>query len=203
LQHIDKLWIKIMKDFRKVKIIIFLVIGMNFVACSLKAPGITFTQTQTASERQMVGEDKEIEKDGWLISSIKSSSSGSDLWERDVTRSDLLDRNHLILLKKLAYLTPELKELKIQGIVGESFDGSVKRIKNVSIPKKYSESRIGELLERVNKTRKEVIAIQVSLESEKSKEEIEKTMKATYFNSVEYGEFFEISPNKWERKEAR
>ncbi|MCC5814258.1 MAG: DUF1318 domain-containing protein [Leptospira sp.] len=194
-----------MNRLRFLKDILFciLLMMMNIVACSLKAPGITFTQTQTASERQMVGEDKEIEKDGWLISSIKSSSSGSDLWERDVTRGDIADRNHLILLKKLAYLTPEVKELKLQGVVGESFDGSVKRIKNASLPKEYSEPRIKELLDRVNKTRKEVIAIQVSLEADRSKEEVEKTMKEYYFNSVEYGEFYEASSNKWERKEAK
>ncbi|HNN80312.1 MAG TPA: hypothetical protein PKL30_15605, partial [Leptospiraceae bacterium] len=56
---------------------------LSFVNCILTPPPITFTQSQTAAEKQMVGEDKELEKDGWLISSIKTSSSGSDEWKKD------------------------------------------------------------------------------------------------------------------------
>lgn len=196
-----------MRNYRNKIILLLLICGLVLSAknCSLKAPGITFTQTQTASERQMVGEDKEIEKDGWLISSIKSSSSGSDLWERDVTNRNILDKNHLILLKKLAYLTPELKELKVQGIVGESFDGSVKRVRQVPLPisSGTSEKRVSELLDRVNATRKEVISIQVGLDPDKSKEEVEASMKEYYYQSVEYGEYYESSLNQWAKKEYK
>ena len=43
---------------------------------TLRPQAITFTQSQTAAERQMIGEGKDLEKDGWIISSIRTSASG-------------------------------------------------------------------------------------------------------------------------------
>ena len=69
----------------KFYISMYFLIVLFFVNCfsTLKPPAITFTQSQTAAEKQMIGEDKELEKDGWLISSIKTSSHGSDEWKKE------------------------------------------------------------------------------------------------------------------------
>ena len=51
----------------KVSILALLISISLFTNCflNLKPPPITFTQSQTAAEKQMIGEDKELEKDGW------------------------------------------------------------------------------------------------------------------------------------------
>lgn len=178
---------------------------MNCSIWSLKPPPITFTQTQTASEKQMVGDDKDIEKDGWLISSIKSSSSGSDLWQKEVSESDLGDRNYLILLKKLAYLSPELVQYKIKGYAGESFDGRVKRNTLVQLDTKTDRTRLTELLEKVNQTRAEILDFKINKEvatnPQLDKNLLRGKYSSLYYDSVEIGEYYEPSLNKWKKKE--
>ncbi|WCL50257.1 DUF1318 domain-containing protein [Leptospira sp. GIMC2001] len=183
---------------------IFLFISIIFQNCSFKAPPITFTQTQTASERQMIGEDKDIEKDGWLISSIKSSSSGSDQWERDISLDSKLDRDTQIQLKKLAYLSAELFEFKAKGFVGESFDGKVKRNPTLSADPNL-DKRIRGLIDLVNDTRSKVVEASIIAEKKKNTQVIEedfrKSLLNDYYLSVEPGEYFESSNGRWERKE--
>lgn len=185
--------------------IMLLAIHVNCSIWSLKPPPITFTQTQTASERQMVGDDKDIEKDGWLISSIKSSSSGSDLWQKEVADSDTGDRNHLILLKKLAYLSPELVQYKMKGYAGESFDGRVKRNISIELDAKTDESRLSEVLDKVNRTRTEILEFKIKSEiannPQADQKQIRNKYSNLYYNSVEVGEYFEPSLNKWKKKE--
>ncbi|PJE01486.1 MAG: DUF1318 domain-containing protein [Leptospira sp.] len=173
--------------------------------CSLKAPAITFTQTQTASEKQMIGEDKEIEKDGWLISSIKSSSSGSDLWQKDDSTDSVSDKELIIQLKKLAYLSPEISEWKDKGMIGESYDGTLKKNPKVPISPASNTSRIEELINLVNQTRARV------LESKLAKEkladpnvdlvELKKNLTLVHYQNVEPGQYFESSKSVWEKKD--
>ena len=40
---------------------------------SIDLPPITLTPERTAAERQLLGEEQELEKDGWLIASAQSS----------------------------------------------------------------------------------------------------------------------------------
>jgi len=173
--------------------------------CSLKAPAITFTQTQTASEKQVIGEDKEIEKDGWLISSIKSSSSGSDLWQKDDSTDSVSDKELIIQLKKLAYLSPEIAQWKDKGMIGESYDGTLKKNPKVPISPASNTSRIEELINLVNQTRARV------LESKLAKEKLadpnvdlvklKKNLTLVYYQNVEPGQYFESSKSVWEKKD--
>lgn len=173
--------------------------------CSLKAPAITFTQTQTASEKQMIGEDKEIEKDGWLISSIKSSSSGSDLWQKDDSTDSVSDKELIIQLKKLAYLSPEIAQWKDKGMIGESYDGTLKKNPKVPISPASNTNRIEELINLVNQTRARV------LESKLAKEkladpnvdlvELKKNLTLVHYQNVEPGQYFESSKSVWEKKD--
>jgi hypothetical protein len=185
--------------------ILFLSLVSGSINCSLKAPTITFTQTQTASEKQMIGEDKEIEKDGWLISSIKSSSSGSDLWQKDISSSDSNEKDFIIQLKKLAYLTPEISNWKDQGVIGESFDGTLKRNSKIPISPANQESRVKELIEITNESRKKIVekrlAIEKSKQSELDENELRENLTRIYYQNVESGHYFESKKGNWEIKE--
>jgi uncharacterized protein YdbL (DUF1318 family) len=176
-----------------------------FLNCTLRAPNITFTQTQTASERQMVGEDREIERDGWLISSTKSSSAGADLWQKDVSEGGKVDKEFLILLKKHAFLSAEIQSYRWSGQIGESSDGKIKRIPGTSSPTGISESELGDILAKINATRSQILSYRIKKYEEsnpgKNTEEIKTKLTQYYFERAEIGEWIEPKVGKWEKKD--
>lgn len=186
-----------------------------FAGCIIKSPLITFTQTQTSSEKQMIGEDRILEKDGWLISSIKTSSAGSEVWKKDFSGDSSAegDKNILMSLRTLAYLAPEIKSWKGEGFLAEGLDGKL-RINPVSaeagvreeLSKKEIRSRIEGLISIANEHRAKAIASRIGSASNKSasKEEAEALrlhLERTWYRLSEKGEFYEKSPGKWVRKE--
>ena len=63
---------------KKIIITIFcFCLGSCQALINFKVPPFTITNAQTAAEKQMVGEDRDLEKDGWLVSSIQSSSGAN------------------------------------------------------------------------------------------------------------------------------
>ncbi|TGK36407.1 DUF1318 domain-containing protein [Leptospira gomenensis] len=186
-----------------------------FADCIIKSPLITFTQTQTSSEKQMIGEDRILEKDGWLISSIKTSSAGSEVWKKDFSgdSNSEEDKNILMSLRTLAYLAPEIKNWKGEGFLAEGLDGKLK-INPVSaeagireeLSKKETRSRLENLISIANEHRTKAIASRlVNVSSKSSSKEEAETLRLhlerTWYRLVEKGEFYEKSPGKWARKE--
>ncbi|MBW0435777.1 DUF1318 domain-containing protein [Leptospira yasudae] len=200
------------------KILIFLsfVFAAFFSGCIIKSPLITFTQTQTSSEKQMIGEDRILEKDGWLISSIKTSSAGSEIWKKDFSGDNYAggDKNILMSLRALAYLAPEIKTWKEEGFLAEGLDGKLRinpasseaGIKN-ELSKKEVKSRIDSLIALANDHRSKVVSSRVSGEqkgavgSKGSAEHLKTHLEQTWYRLVETGEFYEKTPGKWVRKE--
>ncbi|TGK00027.1 DUF1318 domain-containing protein [Leptospira langatensis] len=190
-----------------------------FSSCVIKAPLITFTQTQTAAEKQMLGEDRNLEKDGWLIASIKTSSSGSEIWERDLVKEEFAnpeDKTLYIALRTLAYLTKELREYRVLGVLSEGLDGKVRwnpKIKEAGAEKVRQDlptkTRIENLLKLTNDSReivireklKKAIAKSVTPLTEKEKSVLKESMVTTWIRSVVIGEYYESSPNVWKKKE--
>lgn len=187
---------------------------VSSVDCSIKSPPITFTQTQTSSEKQMIGEDRILEKDGWLISSIKTSSAGSEVWKKDFLGGVYSqgDKNILISLRALAYLAPEIKTWKEEGFLAEGLDGKLRinpaageaGVKN-ELFKKEVRSRIESLISIANEHRNQVVSSRNTSDSKAlSKEESEVFrlhIEQTWYRLVEKGEYYEKSPGKWIRKE--
>ncbi|RHX77857.1 DUF1318 domain-containing protein [Leptospira yasudae] len=200
------------------KILIFLsfVFAAFFSGCIIKSPLITFTQTQTSSEKQMIGEDRILEKDGWLISSIKTSSAGSEIWKKDFSGDNYAggDKNILMSLRALAYLAPEIKTWKEEGFLAEGLDGKLRinpasseaGIKN-ELSKKDVKSRIDSLIALTNDHRSKVVSSRAGGEqkgavaSKESAEHLKTHLEQTWYRLVETGEFYEKTPGKWVRKE--
>ena len=143
----------------------------NCTFLSLKPPAITFTQSQTSAEKQMIGEDKNLEKDGWIISSIRTSASGSDIWEKEILDNEIpegeLDETTYTALKRLAYLSKEVRDNKKKDFIGEALDGLVKinPLVNESRFKKefpVNKQKIEELLSMVNESRKIIYENKIS-----------------------------------------
>lgn len=183
--------------------------------CTLKPPPITFTQAQTAAERQMIGEDKSPERDGWIISSIRTSSSGSEIWDKEVLDDEIpdgeLDPEIYTALRTIAYSSGEVRDYKKFGFVGESLNGLLRinpLVKTTINYKKFLEKqkRVKELVSLVNSSRTEVFNKRISLlknqklKPKKYQKEVLK-IKRVYYDMVEDGEFYEMKKGKWGRKD--
>ncbi|MCB1191268.1 MAG: DUF1318 domain-containing protein [Leptospiraceae bacterium] len=197
----------------KTFVLLTTVIFLNF--CTLKPPPITFTQSQTAAERQMIGEDKSLERDGWIISSIRTSASGSEIWDKEVLDEEIpeeeMDREIYNALRTISYFSGEIMDYKKKGYIGEGIDGFVKinpQVKSTRNYKKFTENkkRITDLISLVNQSRKEIFDKKISLLKDKKLKgkKLDKeilNVKQVYYNIVEDGEFYEIKKGKWGRKD--
>ncbi|MCW7489292.1 DUF1318 domain-containing protein [Leptospira meyeri] len=176
---------------------------------NLKVPPITITNAQTAAEKQMVGEDRELEKEGWMIASIQSSSNGRSNREKLATDdSDPDIKAHRI---RLNYLMPELKRYKMHGIVGETPVGLVKLNPLASGLPSYAQYEIPAKRKRVedvvlflNESRKIIWEKEILNQKKKGKKEEEliqfkQTLLDEYYKSVSAGEYYETINGRWEK----
>ena len=188
---------------------------LNSNCTTLRPPAITFTQSQTAAERQMIGEGKELEKDGWIISSIRTSASGSDIWEKEILDKEIsegeMDEVTYTALKRLAYLAKDVRDFKKKDFIGEALDGQIKinpLLSESRFKKDFPENKnkIDELLKMVNESRKIVYEhkLQKLANSNLKEQELLKqkeSLTLSYYQTVEDGEYFEAKRGKWGRKE--
>ena len=200
----------------KNNLILFIILYITiFESCTVRLPAITFTQSGTAAEKQMIGNDKEIEKDGWILSSVKTSALGSEIWKRENLNNEIYlpenDEEVVLHLKRIAYLAPEIKMYKNKSFVGESLDGKVKVNPNLNLTKYSSEypdvkARVEEIIRLTNESR----SFLHTKKSERIDTEFKDPKKANteknksifiYYNLVEDGDYYEISKNKWVKKE--
>ncbi|GBF50540.1 hypothetical protein LPTSP4_20660 [Leptospira ryugenii] len=177
---------------------------------NFKVPPFTITNAQTAAEKQMVGEDRELEKDGWLVSSIQSSS-GSRQQNSQLASEIGQDPELLGHQKRLLYLESEVKRYKLHNMIGEGQAGILKFNPFASQSPFYPEyefpakrKRLDDVLRLVNESRKLVIDKQVEEEKKKGRKEEElRTLRLNlsevYIKNVSKGEYYEISPGKWEK----
>lgn len=185
-----------------------------FSKCIVRLPPITFTQAGTAAERQMIGEEKTIEKDGWILSTIKTSALGSNVWKREKLDDDLgikiTDEEYLLHIKRIAYFAPEMKSYLQKGFLAESLSGKILINPLIKQSRYYTEfsdqkARIEESIKLINESREFIYNKKVlQLEKEFKDSEKLKPQKAkvllTYYNLASEGEYIEISKNTWVRK---
>ena len=200
----------------KNNIFFFVIFCLTFCqSCTVRLPAITFTQSGTAAEKQMIGNDKEIEKDGWILSSVKTSALGSEIWKRENLNSDIYlpenDEEVIIHLKRIAYLAPEIKFFKNKSFIGEALDGKLKVNPILNLTKNYNEySDVKQRVEEILKLNNESRTYLYNRKSQKIDKEYKDPKKAnlektkilfTFYNLIEDGEYYEVSNNKWIKKE--
>lgn len=189
-------------------VLFFLIVGCKSIV-DLKVPPITITNAQTAAEKQMVGEDRELEKEGWLIASIQSSSNGRSY--REKSASDDTDPEIKAHRIRLNYLLPEVKQYKLHGIVGETPSGFIKlnplalslpTYSQYEIPAKRK--RVEDVIVYLNESRKAIWEKEVLNQKKKGKKEEElvkykQSLVEEYYKSVLAGEYFETASGRWEK----
>ena len=91
---------------------------------SIDLPPITLTPERTAAERQLVGENKELEPNGWLLASAQSASRYGR--ESGRTSKPLVEIQRLYRERAiLEYYADFLRELQGKGALGETFEGLI------------------------------------------------------------------------------
>ncbi|MCX7998487.1 MAG: DUF1318 domain-containing protein [Leptospiraceae bacterium] len=195
------------------KFFIYIIVLFNF--CTLNPPPITFTQSPTAAERQMLGDGKDIEKDGWILSSVRTSASGAEIWEKEVLDKELYEKfskdEVFVRYRTLAYLAGEVRNFKKKGFLGESLSGKL-ALNPLWKESKYKDEfpkakkRLEDILKIVNENREWIYNRKLELLNQKNLKpnefEKEKTrLFLSYYNQTELGEYFEVKPNVWKQKE--
>jgi len=121
---------------------------------SIDIPPITLTPARTAEERQLIGENREIEKDGWLVASNLSKSRTSSDYAGENEEKKRLRREEGVLI----FFKQNLEEFKSLEILGESTDGFLyivpAHLRTKKIRNNDEEYRALKAMEMINRSRK-------------------------------------------------
>ncbi len=97
---------------------------------SVDIPPITLTPSRTAIERQLIGENREIEPDGWMVASTRNTSEQ----EQSDTDSSLKDtkmklaREYYREIGVLEFYSDIVREYKGMALLGESQSGYLEMV---------------------------------------------------------------------------
>ncbi len=89
--------------------------------CLIAIPDITLTGEKTAIERQIIGDYKELEKDAWIVSSVKTSIQKGE----GTSTASGGDLALLRALKIRELHEQKIRKYKIEGAIGESNNGLI------------------------------------------------------------------------------
>jgi hypothetical protein len=201
---------------------IFLLFPVFFLGqcITIQLPPITVTGTKTAAEKQIIGEQRELEKDVWMISSAKTTTSVAMAVSEDATAVEKKPEEATIAFKGFAIIdafAEEFSELKKDGVAGENRDGLVSNLLNetsIVLPEeirdKYNAENenssyqvLVETVKQMNLARKYIIegyvAEQKSVNPDfnPDKAELLKIQKDQYHGSLQKGEFFQNGDGTW------
>jgi len=101
--------------------------------CSIVIPPVTLTGSKTAIEKQIVGEQEDLEKDIWLLASAKTAKNVQEGSTRDgetVVPPDVSLMYEALMI--LDAYSDSLVGLKKDGVVGESNKGEIINLFGVS-----------------------------------------------------------------------
>lgn len=127
---------------------LILLAGVFLARCfgTIVVPPVTITGQKTATERQIIGEQTELEKDVWMISSAKTTEHADLENKPKEVRKSMAEENANTYRAFLKFdlFSAHLTQLKKDRVVGENNKGFVSNLfaEKVAIPedmqKKYS-----------------------------------------------------------------
>lgn len=215
--------------YRKITFALPLIAGALSLHCfgTIVVPPVTITGQKTATEKQIIGDQTELEKDVWMISSAKTSEhavlDAKSLEDRKSTEQENAFTYRAFL--KFELFSAKLAELKKDKVVGENNKGFVSNLfeEKVEIPeeiqKKYSadlvdEPELGRPYRTLQQTVKEIneariLAAKGYIESQKrankkfkaTEKEVLASQKDKYQQAALKGEFVQTIEGEWVVKE--
>lgn len=200
-----------------------------FVRCfgTIVVPPVTITGQKTATERQIIGEQTELEKDVWMISSAKTSEHAAlDAKPKEIRNSmEHENANTYRAFLKFDLFSAHLAQLKKDRVVGENNKGFVSNLllEKAEIPaemkKKYDaeleeEPDLGRPYRTLVQTVKEIneariLAARGYVESQKrankefkaTEKEVLASQKSKYQQAALKGEMVQAEDGAWSPKE--
>ncbi len=94
--------------------------------CVISSPKINLTGEKTVVERQIVGDYKELEKDSWVVSSVKTTVQKKTGAEPVISG----DSELVLAMKIREFHSDKIRDYKDRGFIGEANNGYVEYIKS-------------------------------------------------------------------------
>jgi len=194
---------------------------------TIVTPPVTITGSKTATERQIIGEQTELEKDVWMISSAKTAEH-ADLENKpkEIRKSmEQENANTYRAFLKFDLFSARLAELKRDRVVGENSKGFVSNLFSEKVEisdemkKKYAadladEPELGRPYRTLVQTVKEIneartLAAKGYVQSQKrankefkaTEADILASQKEKYHQASLKGEFLQATDGTWSAKE--
>ena len=209
--------------------IVLLCFVISTIQCAIVIPPITFTGTKTATEKQIIGEQTELEEDVWMISSAKTTSEvdvGSDDESTSNRRAVEEENRHTYLAFSILDIYSEyIAELKKDRVVGENQKGLLSNLMSVKfieisdeIREKYNKeyrndkirgksyNMLIKTIEQVNIARGHLVEgyivnqKRVNPKFKPNKKEMYARLKDRYHKAALKGEYIQNDKGVWEKK---
>jgi uncharacterized protein YdbL (DUF1318 family) len=201
------------------------VIPFVIIDClTVMVPPVSVTGTKTATEKQIIGEQTELEKDVWMISSAKTTS-GIDVkpeTKQKTVKQEIQEENAQTY-KGFAIMdtfAPELTELKKDGVVGENKNGLLSNLLNeedVEITRELKDKYkpdsentsykvLVETVRQINQARYYIVEgyilnqKRIYPEFNPDKKELLKNQKSKYQSMANKGEYIQQETGEWIKK---
>ena len=194
---------------------------------TIVVPPVTITGQKTATERQIIGEQTELEKDVWMISSARTAEHAElEAKPKEVRQSmERENANTYRAFLKFEMFAPHLAQLKKDRVVGENNKGFVSNLlaERVQIPdeirKKYAsdnadDPELGRPYRTLIQTVKEInegrqLAAKGYIESQKrankafkaTEKDILASQKDKYQQAALKGEMIQAKDGSWAPKD--
>ena len=176
----------------------------GFSSCiAIDLPPITLTPSRTAAERQLIGENVEIEKNGWLIASARSvhtlpGNQASGKSEESGPEDPL--RQYYREMSVLDFYRDVLDRLKTDGILGESDQGKVLPVPESISPRIGKYRNPGEV-DHALRIAKEVNRSRESVFRYLQKKEGDPDLRKRFLQQTRKGEWIHTNESGWRRVE--
>jgi hypothetical protein len=213
----------------QIRLTVAALLGLALVRCfgTIVVPPVTITGQKTATEKQIIGEQTELEKDVWMISSAKTTEHAELETKPKAVRESIQKENTYTYraFLKFELFSAHLAQLKKDRVVGENNKGFVANLFNekVEIPeemrKKYDpsladEPELGRPYRTLIQTVKEInearmLAAKGYVESQKrankdfkaTEKEILASQKEKYQQAALKGEMIQAADGSWSAKQ--
>jgi hypothetical protein len=118
-----------MNRLNKFNFSILILLFIFLINCRISIPPVTLTGSKTATERQIVGEEKYIEKDAWLIASARTIKS-KEKKEQTLTKKELEKKKRLQIrlyraLRTFDFFENEIFRYRTDSVIGENNEGFI------------------------------------------------------------------------------
>ncbi len=170
---------------------------------SIDIPPITLTPTRTAAERQLIGEDRDVEKDSWLLASARSTTRPEEA--RVLQEARRIYREQAVL----EFYEESLREYARAGVLGEKVDSGEVVLVPENVAPRSARFRSPEEIElarrtaaEINKSRSYIIQYYIKQEKEKpggDPAEVEKTLRESFLRGLRPGDWIQ-SAGSWTRQ---